>query len=109
MAKNILIFADGTGNEGGLLPDESRTNVYKLFRVTRTGPDSPIDPAKRPPAHQQSPQGRQGRPGIVHSSIYLPEALYEAIREAAFRERCKIHDIVLEGIELALWKRGWRE
>jgi uncharacterized protein (DUF2235 family) len=47
MAKNILIFADGTGNEGGLLPDESRTNVYKLFRATRTGPDSPIDPAKQ--------------------------------------------------------------
>jgi hypothetical protein len=45
--KNILIFADGTGNEGGLLPDESRTNVYKLFCATRTGPDSPIDPAKQ--------------------------------------------------------------
>ncbi|MBX9647300.1 MAG: DUF2235 domain-containing protein [Xanthobacteraceae bacterium] len=44
MAKNILIFADGTGNEGGLLPDESRTNVYKLYRATRTGPDCIIDP-----------------------------------------------------------------
>jgi hypothetical protein len=38
----------------------------------------------------------------------LPEAVYEALREAAFRERCKIHDIVLEGIELALRKRRWR-
>jgi uncharacterized protein (DUF2235 family) len=47
MAKNILIFADGTGNEGGLLPDESRTNVYKLFRATRTGPDSIIDPSRQ--------------------------------------------------------------
>jgi uncharacterized protein (DUF2235 family) len=47
MAKNILIFADGTGNEGGLLPDESRTNVYKLFRATRAGPDSPIDPEQQ--------------------------------------------------------------
>jgi uncharacterized protein (DUF2235 family) len=47
MAKNILIFADGTGNEGGLLPDESRTNVYKLYRATRTGPDSTIDPKKQ--------------------------------------------------------------
>jgi uncharacterized protein (DUF2235 family) len=47
MSKNILIFADGTGNEGGLLPDESRTNVYKLFRATRTGPDSIVDPAKQ--------------------------------------------------------------
>jgi hypothetical protein len=28
------------------------------------------------------------------------------LREAAFKERCKIHDIVLEGVELALRKRG---
>ncbi|WP_050425897.1 T6SS phospholipase effector Tle1-like catalytic domain-containing protein [Bradyrhizobium tropiciagri] len=47
MAKNILVFADGTGNEGGLLPDESRTNVYKLYRATRTGPDSIIDPEQQ--------------------------------------------------------------
>jgi uncharacterized protein (DUF2235 family) len=47
VAKNILLFADGTGNEGGLLPDESRTNVYKLFRATRNGPDSSIDPSKQ--------------------------------------------------------------
>ena len=44
MSRKILVFADGTGNEGGLLPDESRTNVYKLYRATRTGPDSVIDP-----------------------------------------------------------------
>ena len=104
-----VVFEKCPDSEGGLLPDESRTNVYKLFRATRTRPDSPIDPAKRPPAHQQSPQGRQGRPGIVHMSLYLPEALYEALREAAFRERRKIHDIVLEGIRLALGKRGRKQ
>jgi uncharacterized protein (DUF2235 family) len=47
MAKNILLFADGTGNEGGLLPDESRTNIYKLYRATRNGPDTSIDPRKQ--------------------------------------------------------------
>lgn len=47
MARNILIFADGTGNEGGLIPDESRTNVYKLYLATRTGPDSDIDPSRQ--------------------------------------------------------------
>jgi uncharacterized protein (DUF2235 family) len=44
MARNILVFIDGTGNEGGILPDESRTNVYKLYRATRSGPDSIVDP-----------------------------------------------------------------
>jgi hypothetical protein len=54
------------------------------------------------------PSGRPGRPAIVHTSVYLPEAVYEGLRETAFRERCKIHDIVLEGIEMALRKRGRR-
>ena len=35
----------------------------------------------------------------------LPEALYEGLREAAFRERRKINEIVVEGIEMALRKR----
>lgn len=47
MPKNILIFSDGTGQAGGLLPDERRSNVYKLFRATRCGPDSRIDPAEQ--------------------------------------------------------------
>ncbi|MBY3328788.1 DUF2235 domain-containing protein [Rhizobium laguerreae] len=44
MGKNILIFSDGTGQAGGLFPDERRSNVYKLFRATRCGPDSSINP-----------------------------------------------------------------
>ena len=51
---------------------------------------------------------RQARPGIVHTSVYLPEAMYEGLREAAFKERRKIHDVMLEGITIALRKRGWR-
>jgi len=50
---------------------------------------------------------RRPRPDIVHSSLYLPEGVYEALRETAFKERCKIHDLVLQGIDLALRKRGY--
>jgi hypothetical protein len=44
----------------------------------------------------------------VHSSLYLPEPVYEALRKIAFEERLKIHDVVLEGIDLALRRRGIR-
>lgn len=47
MEKNIFIFSDGTGQEGGLVPDELRSNVYKLYRATRCGPDSSIDPSRQ--------------------------------------------------------------
>jgi uncharacterized protein (DUF2235 family) len=44
MPKNVLIFSDGTGQAGGLRFDENRTNIYKMYRATRCGPDSSIDP-----------------------------------------------------------------
>ena len=47
------------------------------------------------------------RPSIVHTSLYLPEPVYEALRKIAFDERLKIHDVVLEGIDLALRRRGY--
>jgi hypothetical protein len=50
---------------------------------------------------------RKPRPLIVHSSMYLPEQVYEALRKIAFEERLKIHDVVLEGIDTALRKRGY--
>ena len=46
------------------------------------------------------------RPSIIHSSLYLPEPVYEALRKIAFDERLKIHDLVLEGIDAALRRRA---
>ena len=44
------------------------------------------------------------------SFLRLPTvAIHEALREVAFRERLKIHDIILEGVEIALRNRGRRK
>jgi hypothetical protein len=69
--------------------------MAKRSKVRPTPSSAPREPAGGP------------RPDIVHSSLYLPEPVYEALRETAFHERCKIHDLVLEGIGLALRKRGY--
>lgn len=47
MPKNIVIFSDGTGQAGGLTPDENVSNIYKLYRATRCGPESGIDPGQQ--------------------------------------------------------------
>jgi uncharacterized protein (DUF2235 family) len=47
MAKNILIFSDGTGQAGGLRPDQRLSNIYKLFRATRIDPQNPINPCEQ--------------------------------------------------------------
>jgi hypothetical protein len=35
------------------------------------------------------------------------QAAYEVLRQAAFDERCKIRDLLIEGVELASKKRGY--
>ncbi|WP_420737767.1 phospholipase effector Tle1 domain-containing protein [Bradyrhizobium japonicum] len=47
MPKNIVIFSDGTGQAGGINFDEARTNVYKLYRACRVGPDTKIEPSQQ--------------------------------------------------------------
>nr|ART37968.1 F36 [uncultured bacterium] len=47
MSKNIVIYSDGTGQRGGILFDEPRSNIFKLFRGTRCGPDSAVNPAEQ--------------------------------------------------------------
>jgi uncharacterized protein (DUF2235 family) len=47
MGRSIVIFSDGTGQRGGLVFDERRSNIYKLYRATRCGPDSCINPAEQ--------------------------------------------------------------
>ena len=64
--------------------------------------------AKRIPTSSAPRKPADGaRPDVVHSSLYLPEPVYEALRETAFHERRKIHDIIMEGIGAALKKRGY--
>ena len=66
---------------------------------------------RRSPAKEGSapakPAGRWSRQDIKHTSVYLPEAAYEALRQVAFDERPKIHDLLMEGVELALKKHGY--
>ncbi len=47
MSKNILIFSDGTGQFGGLKPDQRLSNIYKMYRAMRPGPSSPIKPSEQ--------------------------------------------------------------
>jgi hypothetical protein len=59
-----------------------------------------------PSSAPREPGGRP-RPDVVHSSLYMPEPVYEALRETAFHERRKIHDLIMEGIDAVLKKRRY--
>lgn len=45
MGRNIVIFSDGTGQDGGVRPEQRVSNIYKMYRASRVSFDNSIDPA----------------------------------------------------------------
>ena len=46
---------------------------------------------------------------MQHTSVYIPRAAYERLREVAFAERVKMHDLIMQGLDLVIEKRGHPE
>jgi hypothetical protein len=79
MARNILVFSDGTGQRGGVLFEERRTNIYKLYRATRSGPDSAIDPSQQVAFYDA---GIGTIPGGLTSAARLALWIYNTVGQA---------------------------
>lgn len=47
MPKNIVVFSDGTGQDGGARPEQRISNIYKMYRISRDHADTAIDPAQQ--------------------------------------------------------------
>jgi hypothetical protein len=65
LPKNILIFSDGTGQIGGIHPDQRLSNIYKLYRAMRPGPSSPINPADQVAFYDPGLGGRETGGGTI--------------------------------------------
>lgn len=42
--KNIVVFSDGTGQDGGVRPEQTWSNIYKMYRACKVGAESFISP-----------------------------------------------------------------
>lgn len=47
MPKNIVVFSDGTGQDGGVRPEQRVSNIYKMYRASRVSFDNSVDPAQQ--------------------------------------------------------------
>jgi hypothetical protein len=47
MTKNIVVFSDGTGQDGGARPEQRISNIYKMYRASRDHADDAIDPSEQ--------------------------------------------------------------
>ncbi len=47
MPKNIVVFSDGTGQDGGARPEQRISNIYKMYRISRDHAETAVDPSEQ--------------------------------------------------------------
>lgn len=101
MSKNIVIFFDGTGQAGGVRPDQRLSNVYKMYRASRNGPDSPIDP-ERQVAFYDAGLGTDDDAGAVPARLarWLRKLLASATGRGITRNITECYADILDNYDL---------
>src|SRR5215207_9949526 len=82
------------------MPKSARPSLISdLLRQPESAPPAVESPLAAVPS-------RRERPDIVHSSIYVPKPAYRKLREIALVSECKVHDLILDGIDTVLREHG---
>jgi hypothetical protein len=89
-----------------------RTNLAAIVAgdvVPAVKSEERLSAAPPPPAPVPAPT--EPRPGTLKArthqfSLYLEPAVHDKLREIAYVERVKIHQLVMEGVDLMLKARG---
>ena len=78
----------------------SRPSVFSDMDI-----ELPKAAESRAAARTPQPEPTKIDKGIVKTSTYLPREVHDVLREIAFHERNKVHDLLIEGIEHVLKSR----
>ena len=72
------------------------------------GETTPAPPTRATAERPPNQAGNRRRPGLKQQTAYLPEPVYEQLRALAFEERRKMHDLLMEGLDMVFKQRGLR-
>src|SRR5262249_34305679 len=98
---------DATALGVGITPDEREVRMAKRPSII----DTVTNPAIAATELEASapPVPAKPKPDVQHTSVYIPRSAYERLREIAFAERVKIHDLLMEGVDAVIERRGHGE
>jgi hypothetical protein len=66
----------------------------------------PEEPSERPQVEASEATTKTARARPVQQTAYLPPSVHDQLRHVAYEERVKMHDLLLEGLDLVFKKRG---
>lgn len=86
---------------------KKRTSLDTLFqRPPEAEPPPPPTAVAEVRGGAKVAEDPTNRPGVKQQTAYLKDPIYEQLRRLAFEERQKMHDYLLEGLDLVFRKRG---
>jgi hypothetical protein len=68
-----------------------------------------LEKEKKASKEEAAPTKIRNLPQVQHTSVYIPREAHRRLREIAVAEDCKPHDLIMEGVNLVLRKRGFSE
>jgi len=82
--------------------------MTKAVEEVTPPPEPPPAPARAAwkPTPRRARRSRDNSPGPKKPSVYLTEPVYEQLRTLAFQERKKMHDLLLDGLDLVFRQKG---
>jgi hypothetical protein len=85
-----------------------RTSLDSILSRTVEAARPATPPSATPPSSLAAGAGRATRaqPNVKQQTAYLPAPVHEQLRRLAFEERAKMHDYLIEGLDLVFRKRG---
>lgn len=77
----------------------SLLETLKQDQVKSAAQDNPTEITQLPVTKPQKE--------VVKSTVYFPKAVHQTLREIAFTQNCKVHDLVLQGLSHVLKEHGY--
>ena len=85
-----------------------RTSFLDKRQQERPVSPQPL-PAEPVSAKEQGRAVVSARPDTTKTTIYIPAQVHERLREIAYTERHKMHDLIMEGLDRVIESRGHPE
>jgi hypothetical protein len=84
----------------------NRPSVF-AFPNTAKPPAAAMEAQPTAAVVRDAMQPARGEPEMMRTSLYLSRAVHDKLREIAFTERRKVHELFIEGIDKVLAERGF--
>lgn len=77
-----------------------RPSIIDAVIVPAPANEAQPNPEPKPAPKPKSPSA------IVHTSVYLPRSAHRRLKEIALVEDCKVHDLIMRGVDEVLRRYG---